>query len=48
MAGEPEQRRWWQDLGTEIAKTTLAALRALMAAGSFILWLIRWEAGSPS
>jgi len=45
MTGEPERRRWWRDLGIEIAKTVLAALRTLLAVGRFVLWLIRWGAG---
>lgn len=48
MTGEPERRHWWRDLRLEIAKTVLAVLRTLMAAGRFVLWLIRWGAGDPS
>lgn len=48
MMGKPDRRRWWRDLQMEIIKTALAALRTLMAAGRFILWLARWGGGDPS
>lgn len=48
MSGTPEKWQWWRELRVEIVKTILAALRALMAVGCFILQLVRWGGGDPS